>query len=246
MRVLVVGSVRGAKDPQAAALIHQAGKELGACLAERGHTILVGSEDSDDIDPDVVNAAAAANPKSAIEVHLMSGAAECYAAFGQSGNVTNRPHRYKDWDVTVLEVLRNDADAVVALAGRVGVVQTGIAGWMMGRPVIPVASFGGGAQTVWGYGSGERDKFYFGALKDEEVDRLTGSWNSAGPRASAPFIVDLLERVAERSKIARTPKSLFAVVSSMVLLALIGWVAMLCLPLLNNLDCVSCASRPRQ
>ncbi len=37
-------------------------------------------------------------------------------------------HRYGDWDVTVLEVVRYQADAVIVMAGRKGVVQAGIAG----------------------------------------------------------------------------------------------------------------------
>jgi uncharacterized BrkB/YihY/UPF0761 family membrane protein len=102
---------------------------------------------------------------------------------------------------------------------------------MLGRAVLPIAAFDGGGMTIWGYSSGERSEFYFGALKDEEVDRLQGSWISGGDNASAAFAVDALERIAERAKRVKTPSGVFLFVSVLVLLTLLSWVALLALPL---------------
>ena len=233
LRVLVVGSARYAADQAQADLIHKAGEEIGKELAERGHIVLVGSEDSKDIDPDVVRGALSAKQSAGVEVHLMQGATDCYKGLSANNAIKNIPHRYRDWDVTVLEVLRHRADAIIAVAGGVGVVQSGVAGWMLGRAVVAVATFGGGASTVWGYGSGERNGFYFGALTDEEIDRLQASWTTDG--ASARFVIDSLERIAQQAKRFKTPKAVFLSVSILVLLALLAWAALISLPLAGYL-----------
>ena len=111
-----------------------AARELGRCLAAAGHTLLVGTDDKDDVDPFVVEGFLSEAKTSQVEVHLMKGAQKSYQ--GQP-NVMHSWHRYNDWDVTVLEVVRYNADAVIVIAGLKGVVQAGIAGWMLGRPTIP-------------------------------------------------------------------------------------------------------------
>lgn len=229
MRVLVVGSDRAIEDQdvELKKQIHNAGRAIGRSLASRKHTILIGSDDARDIDPDVVSGAIEVDPTAKIEVHLKQGVPHCYRNTGGT-NIHNRTHRYQDWDVTILEVLRHDADAVIAIGGRVGVVQTGVAGWMLGRAVIPVASFGGGAKTVWGYGSGERREFFFEALTDAEVDGLNGQWIDDN---SADFVVDAVQRVFKRSKQRNRAHQGFLLVSSLLLLMLVLWVASLCAPL---------------
>jgi hypothetical protein len=228
MRILVVGSLRHKSDQALRDRINSAAFEIGKCLAESGHTILVGSDDPEDVDPEVVNGAISTGSSIEVEVHLMEGATECYKGLADSLKIRNKPHRYRDWDVTVHEVLRREADAVIAIAGRVGVVQSGMTGWMLGRPVLPIAAFGGGARAIWGYGSGERAEFYFGALTDQEIDSLM-TWSSDSPK----FAVKAIERIANAARRAKTPKSVFAVVSGLVLLALMVWVVLLAAPVLN-------------
>jgi hypothetical protein len=229
MKVLVVGSERAALTPEEKASIHRAGALLGASLAKRGHTILVGSDDPTDVDPDVVRGALESDGDAKIEVHLMAGAELCYQKLGAK-NVVNLFHRYADWDVTILEVLRQSADAVVAIGGKTGVVQAGVAGWMLGRPVLPLASFGGGGRTVWGYGSGVRREFYFDALSDAEIDGLLGPW-SEHQDASADSLVQAMERIHARALLAKRARQGFLIVSALVLAMLALWVSMLCAPL---------------
>ena len=64
--------------------------------------------------------------------------------YAKGSNVKPRWHRYDDWDVTVLEVVRYDSDAIIVMAGQQGVVQAGIAGWMLGVPPFPSAGSGAG------------------------------------------------------------------------------------------------------
>ena len=226
MKVLVSGSLRGV-DEQRKDQVRAAARELGKCLGAAGHTLLVGTEDKDDVDPFVVEGFLSTAKTSKVEVHLMKGAPKCYQ--GQA-NVTLCWHRYDDWDVTVLEVVRYDANAVIVIAGRTGVVQAGIAGWMLGRPTIPFGGFGGGAATVCDYGSSDRQRFYFGALTDVEIDQLDSPWETdiTGAR-----IVRHLDRCAESARRGLISPRLRAGISVGILIALVAWVLLLALPLLG-------------
>jgi hypothetical protein len=227
MRVLVSGSLRGLKDERHKDDVRAAARELGKCLAAAGHTLLVGTDDQEDVDPFVVEGFVGTAKTSRVEVHLMKGAPRCYQ--GQA-NVANIVHRYDDWDVTVLEVVRSDADAVVIVAGQRGVIQAGIAGWMLGRATIPFAGFGGGARKVWEYGSSDRQRFYFGALTDVEIDQLDSPWESG---VTGERIVRQLARCAEYARRSAVSQGLRAGVSVGILAALTAWVLLLALPLLG-------------
>ncbi len=225
MRVLVSGSIRSV-DPARQQQVITAAKELGARLATVGHTLIVGSEHPDDVDPHVVSGFLSAQSKAPVEVHLVKSGAPCYVG---NDAVKCIWHRYDDWDVTVLEVVRGNADSVVVIGGSKGVVQAGIAGWMLGRAIVPVAGFGGGAEVVWGYGSSDRRRFYFDALTDEEIDQLNGPWGST----TAATVVEHLSRCAQAAKRAVVPLKLRLLVSAGVLATLMLWVFLLALPLLG-------------
>lgn len=225
MRVLVSGSIRGI-NPVRQQQVVTAAKELGARLATAGHTLIVGSENPDDVDPHAVAGFLSTQNKAPVEVHLVKSAAPCYVG---NDAVKCIWHRYDDWDVTVLEVVRGHADSVVVIGGSKGVVQAGIAGWMLGRAIVPVASFGGGAEIVWGYGSSDRRRFYFDALTDEEIDQLNGPWSAT----TAATVVEHLSRCAEYAKRTVVPLKLRLVVSAAVLATLMIWVFLLALPLLG-------------
>lgn len=222
MKVLVSGSMRD-MDPTLAPQCTEAARDLGRELAASGHALIVGSENPEDVDPFVVEGYRSAGKAIAIEVHLQKGAPACYVG---SADVRNVWHRYHDWDVTVLEVVRYDAQAVIVLGGRKGVIQAGIAGWMLGRPTIAFGGFGGGAQKVWEYGSSDRRRFYFDALSDEEIDQLDSPW---GPK-SGGAIVDRLGRCAMAATRASVPKEIWLGLGVGTLLSLMAWVALLAIP----------------
>jgi hypothetical protein len=158
----------------------------------------------------------------------MRGAPPSFPDRGDS--VSNIPHRYDDWDVTVLEVVRYRADGVIVIAGRQGVVQAGIAGWMLGKATIPFGGFGGGGEKVWNYGSSDRARFYFGALSDIDIDQLNGPWEGG---KTGQRIVKQLEKCAEYARRESVSMRLRAGVSVGILLSLIAWVLLLALPLLG-------------
>jgi hypothetical protein len=126
-------------------------------------------------------------------------------------------------------VVRYNADAVIVIAGRQGVIQAGIAGWMLGRPNIPVGWFGGGAEKVWEYGSSDRRRFYFDGLTDAEIDQLNSPW---APE-TASTLVDQLGRCAEYARRATVSLALRLWVSVAILCMLVVWVVLLALPSLG-------------
>ncbi len=225
MKVLVSGSIRGI-DPARRQQVLDAAKELGERLALAGHTLIVGSEDPNDVDPHAVAGFLSTQNKTVVEVHLVKSAKPCFV-----GNEAVKCiwHRYDDWDVTVLEVVRGHADSVIVIGGSKGVVQAGIAGWMLGRAIVPIAGFGGGAEVVWGYGSSDRRRFYFDALKDVEIDQMNGPWAAN----TAATVVEHLGRCAEYAKRAVVPLPLRLGVATGVLGTLMLWVLLLALPLLG-------------
>jgi hypothetical protein len=225
MRVLVSGSIRSI-DPVRQPQLLAAAKELGERLATAGHTLIVGSEDPEDVDPHVVAGFLGTPTKALVEVHLVRSAPPCFVG---NDAVKCIWHRYDDWDVTVLEVVRGHADGVIVIGGAKGVVQAGIAGWMLGRAIVPVSGFGGGAEVVWGYGSSDRRRFYFDALKDEEIDQLNGPWTSS----TAATVVEYLGRCAEFARRTIVPLRLRLCVSAAVMATLLLWVLLLALPLLG-------------
>jgi hypothetical protein len=225
MKVLVSGSIRGI-DPGRRQQLIAAAKALGEQLAAAGHTLIVGSENPDDVDPHVVSGFLSTPNGAPVEVHLVKSAPPCYV---DNDAVKCIWHRYDDWDVTVLEVVRGHADSVIVVGGNKGVVQAGIAGWMLGRAIVPIAGFGGGAEVVWGYGSSDRRRFYFDALTDEEIDQLNGPWTSA----TAARIAEHLSRCADYAKRTLVPFKVRLAVSAAVLMTLMLWVSFLALPLLG-------------
>ena len=230
MKVLVAGSVRnievkGENDEKKRASLREAAKALGRELAKNGHVLLVGSEDPDDIDPHVVEGFLESDQGSRVEVHLVKGAEDCYVT---KPSVENIRHRYFDWDVTVLDTVREDTDGVIVIGGKVGVVTTGIGAWMLGRPTIPFGGFGGGAEKVWDYGSSDRRRFYFNALTDAEIDHLNSPWG----KDTAPLLVELLGRCADAARRAAISPWLRMSVALGILATLIAWVWLLALPLL--------------
>ncbi len=227
MRVLVAGSVRN--DPDRADEIRSAAREVGKALATRGHVIIVGTDDSEDVDPSVVEGALSANEgKASIEVHAPQGMPEPFKG-NKNPNLKTVWHPFPDWDVTNMEVIR-EVDAVLTIGGRAGVVLAGISGWMLGIPVIPIGDFGGGAMKLWQYGSSRRQECYHGALKDSEIDLLAAPWGKA---LNGTVVVETLESVVRAAKLDRTSMRLIVLELLVLLLAMVLWVFFLTFPFLG-------------
>ena len=139
MKVLVIGSSRDLKPLKKA--IDNAAHLLGLRLAERGHSILVGSDDPVDVDPHVVEGAMDNGKKRAsVEIHVPHGMGRPFEGLETNPDVDFNVvwHQFPDWDVTSMETIRT-VDAVLAIGGRKGVIQAGVSAWMLGVPIVPVA-----------------------------------------------------------------------------------------------------------
>ncbi|HEY3498105.1 MAG TPA: hypothetical protein VGK73_25575 [Polyangiaceae bacterium] len=208
--------------------IRGAAHELGKALAAADHEIWVGSDEKLDVDPSVVAGALSVQAGSGtsatvIRVKVPRGLPEPYAA---EQRVRTEWAEFPDWDVTTLEVI-DKVDAVVLLGGRKGVIHAGTAAWMMRKVVIPIGTFGGGAETVGRYGSSRRAQFYRGVLSDEEIDRLHSPW---GKVLDAKFVVDSMQKIFEKVVEERMDTGLLRWTSWLAFTALILWVVGLVLP----------------
>lgn len=229
MKVLVVGSVRGNEEyPDRADAIRAAAHDIGKELATRGHVVLVGTDNKDDVDPNVVDGALSANDKAYIEVHAPQGMLEPFRG-NKSPNLRVVSHPFPDWDVTNMEVIR-EVDGVIAIAGRAGVVLAGLSGWMIGASVIPVGDFGGGGMKLWQYASSRRQSCYHGALRDAEIDQLAAPW---GKTLTAATVVETFEKVVRAAKWARTSVRMLVVELVVLLVAMLAWVFFLTFPFLG-------------
>lgn len=205
--------------------IEQAARAVGEALATAGHTIWIGTDDDVDVDPHVVEGALSVEPPVEIEVQRQHGWSAAYV--DKPNRIGTRWRQFDDWDVTNMEVVR-EVDGVIAIAGRASVVQMGIAAWMMNKPVIPIGSFGGGAKTLWNYGSARRSDFYQDGLVDAVIDRLAAPWSNE----TAKVVVDALNKVEQARARARVPRALLVFTLLLTLVALIGWVFFLMYPIL--------------
>jgi hypothetical protein len=203
--------------------IRDAAYELGGALATAKHEIWVGSDDPKDVDPSVVEGALKAGGATAIAIKVPRGLAVPYK---DKKDVHKEWGEFPDWDVTTMEVI-DKVDAVVLMGGRLGVVQAGTSAWMMRKIVVPIGSFGGGAEKVGRYGSSRRKQFYKMALTDEEIDRLNSPW---GAGLNADFLVSALGKIKEQVVVEQMDLRLLRWSTLLALGALLFWVLGLVLP----------------
>ena len=224
MKILVSGSLRDMPE-ETKQRVNIAAAELGKAIAEAGYHLIVGSDNPRDIDPAVVKGFVGANANGQVEVHLQRDAAPCYT--GQA-NVENVWHRYDDWDITVLEVVRKSADAVVVMGGRQGIIQAGIAGWCSASPDPVRRLQGRGAD-----GLGVRQFQQAGVLF-----RRPGRCGHRSARQplgadDGQAIVEHIDACARSARQGRISSGLRFGVAGGVLIALALWVVFLALPLLG-------------
>lgn len=261
-KVLVSGSLRHLKDePPAAAEAHarlpprktqvaappglslqaesliRAAEELGIALAKSGYSLIVGSHDPIDVDPYVVEAfLSVADAQKPVEVRLIRHAEYQFPDRRQGIEVKNIPARFDDWDVSVLDYLGDDEQdiAVIVVGGRQGAVQAGVAGWKLGRAVIPISAFGGGGAKVWDYGSADRSRFYFDGLSHDEIDGLRLEWLHDGEVASADEVCRVLGNVLKARERWKRPPWIERLAMTLVAAASLAlWMYLLIRPLVD-------------
>jgi len=146
--------------------------ELGRELAKAKHRILVYSSDPGYIEADVVRGYVESGMADAESILLRYPAIAGPVPHFREQDKDNYEPCFKDdpddspnWQVCFFSALQK-ADAVLLLGGASSSLITFLIAEMTGIALIPIATFGGSAQTVWGLAS---RRF------DEKVRRITGA-----------------------------------------------------------------------
>jgi len=81
-----------------------------------------------------------------------------------------------EWHVAHIDAIDN-SDFVLLMAGRRGTLVSGLVSMLHGVPFVPVASFGGGAQDVLRIAKQRRERYFFNALNENELDVLSAPFD---------------------------------------------------------------------
>jgi predicted Rossmann-fold nucleotide-binding protein len=180
-------------------LLWQAAAELGAEAAKRGHTIIVGSERQTTIDYYVIHnglvPVAEANPN------------ETYFVEVWRPNGKSRPFKNNKWSNVRIKYITKEileksqdlwliahhsaissADIVIAIGGGTGTERAIFLAHEMGIPVLPIASFEGGAKK--GY-----EEIRSAIAKTDNTSVLNSEWFSD----NAKEIINLAEKIGHHS-----------------------------------------------
>ncbi|HAA10622.1 MAG TPA: hypothetical protein DCE41_02565 [Cytophagales bacterium] len=225
---------------QQAEPLRKAGYELGTVLAKRGHTIVVMGDHDDDIDPYLVKGFIGGRKQLPDPVKVSVPKHDRkppYTADEFKGLVKVVPHASEDWDITILDTVY-EVDAVIAIGGRSGVIQTGLFALNSGKTLVPVGSFKGGGGKLWEISSGRRESFYQQTLNDEEINDLNAVWYHNAERqggdnqrkSSAELVVQYLEKVYEAKQRAKTTGKTLGKLFRTVIGALAIWIVGLVIP----------------
>ena len=163
--IAIVGSVASTRsdyDPplRNAEVAREAAEQLGAELARAGNRIIVYSGDPRFIEGDIVRgyvASGRAQPDSIqIRYPQILGAGQFPSFPEQSTHETLfdvRADRHTNWEISFYMSLK-DATGIVLIGGARSALVTGLVAQSYRIPLVPVATFGGSAQTVWALASG--------------------------------------------------------------------------------------------
>jgi len=223
VKVLVVGSRRHLDAGQAAerAAFAEACRDMGRAFAERGHTLVVGTDDQDDADYWFVEGASAVEGARVIVYRPEADqrATPFLARDGTFDRVrfTYRPPRRGEWTSVQLQAL-SEADVLVLVGGRRTAEATGYSAAAVKKPVLAVPSFGGAARTVWP----ELQRYYrAGGISEDDEAALGMPWR----RDSATVVVNGAQALARKAfRSDGWGAQVAMLVLPLVLMA--GWVAL--------------------
>lgn len=173
-------------------VFNSACEAIGRALADKGHTLIVESEDQDVADPHVVKgyverALPGTHAELKIELAWPRGRTRPFEA-----NAKNRPELFKyhqlpaptwerqRWSNSHLVSLKL-ADAILTIGGKQGTYLAGSAAIVANKPLVPIASFGGASARL---------------LMDLEVDR-PNNLHPAYKELYGPWSHHILNRAVE-------------------------------------------------
>lgn len=226
MKVLIVGSKRhmdatGEADQRR---FEEACRQMGKLFVERGHTLIVGTDDPRDADSYFVLGANEVPGKHAVIVSRPDGDARPTPYGGdQKTKFENIDFRYTrrrgEWTVALVHALA-EADVLLVIGGRTAAMATGYSAEALKKPVLAIPSFRGAAQKIW-----EDVRRYYNKCGIEEHDQ--GALSEVWHADAAEVAVRSAELLAKNSpfKSASYRSASGMAVATIVLVGV--WVALL-------------------
>lgn len=225
MKVLIVGSKRHFEPAETAQreTFEQACRQMGRALAERGHTLIVGTPDAEDADRFFVEGAnEVPGPHKVMVFRPESDPRPTpFAAELEKLKNIQFTHRQEKgpWAVVHAHALR-EADVLIVLGGRTATQVAGGSAAALQKPVLALRCFGGGGKEVW-----EEVQHYYteGGISKDDQGALKQDWT----RDSAQLVVKCVESLVKYNPLR--PKShgpqVVMSVASFILIAL--WAVLL-------------------
>lgn len=222
MKVLVVGSMHFHGAEEVRQTLEAACRELGAVLAQRGHTVIVGSESKNTADRFVVEGAIGISDHTRIIVYRPDDDARPpFAAERDSHRHVRFTYRRSpgDWSAGRVYTLW-EADVVILIGGGRGTAQTGYSAPVLQKPVLPISSFGGTSAEIWP----EVGRFYRAAgTTEDDLAPLREPW---GP-STAEAIVKLAESLYRRNPFKRRAEIMPLLTLALCLALLALWIGLI-------------------
>lgn len=225
MKVLIVGSKRHFAGTTAERLAEfdKACRQMGKALAERGHSLIVGTSDAEDADRHFVEGANEVPGKHKIIVYLPESDTRPTPFAAEQQNLKNLEFAYRrlrgEWAVVHAHALR-EADVVIVLGGKKATLIAGGSAAALQKPVMALPSFEGAGKEIW-----DEVRRYYSASGISEDDQ--GALREAWTDGSAQVAVRCAESLAKRNPLR--PKSqgsqVVMMLSSLLLIA--AWVTLL-------------------
>lgn len=224
MKVLIVGSKRHFKpgDPDAPRF-EEACRQMGKRLTEKGHTLIIGTDDPLDADPFFVAGANDVSGKHAIVVSRPADDQRPTPYGGARSPKFNNieftfTHPSNQWTASLVHAL-SQADVLLLIGGRTTAEVTGYSAGALKKPVLAIPAFGGAAQAVWN----EVSRYYRDSgIKDHEIGALRETWTNDTAEIAVRGAETLVKNPPFRRKITRS--DIGVTIATLVLLA--AWIAL--------------------
>jgi len=203
MKVLVAGSKRhmDATAEQDAYRFEEACRQMGKRFTEKGHTLIVGTDDRLDADYFFVEGANEVAGKHPVVVSRPEED-ERPTPYNteRETKFTNIDFRFTrrkgEWTAALVHAL-GQADVLLLIGGRTTAMATGYSAEALKKPVLAIPSFGGAAQAVWE----EVSRYYRSCgIKEHEEGVLREAWNTDTAEVAVRSAELLVKNTPFRSK----------------------------------------------
>jgi hypothetical protein len=225
VKVLIVGSKRHFAESDAArrAAFDQACRQMGKALAEKGHTLIVGTSDEMDADRYFVEGANEVPGKHKVIVYLPESDTRPtpFASEEQKfGKLEFAYRRLKgEWSVVHVHALR-EADVLIVLGGRKAALVAGGSAEALQKPVLALPSFEGAGKEVW---DDVRRYYTSSGISADDQGALREAWMER----TAPIAVRCAESLAKHNPLRPKGHGAQAVMMFVSLGLIAAWVALL-------------------